>query len=91
MPLNHLDKISQKKIISESKKYFWNVPYLFKLGNDGVMIRCVPREERVEILRKCHSAEYGGHYSYFRTQEKVWSSGFYWPKMHEDTKIYVAS
>jgi hypothetical protein len=56
MPLDHLDKNSQKKIISECRKYFWDAPYLFKLGNDGVMRRCVPREERVEILRKCHSA-----------------------------------
>jgi hypothetical protein len=70
MPLDHLYKNSQKKIISESKKYFWDAPYLFKLGNDGVMRRCVPREERLEILRKCHSAEYGGHYSHFRTQKK---------------------
>jgi hypothetical protein len=84
MPLDHLDKNSQKKIISESKKYFWDAPYLFKLGNDGVMRRCVPREERLEILRKWHSAEYGGHYSHFRTQAKVWSSGFSWPEMHED-------
>jgi hypothetical protein len=37
MPLDHVDKKSQKKIISESKKYFWDAPYLFKLGNDGVM------------------------------------------------------
>jgi hypothetical protein len=91
MPLDHLDRNSQRKIISESKKYFWDAPYLFKLGNDGVMRRCMPREERLEILRKCHSAEYGGHYSHFRTQAKVWSSGFYWPEMHEDTKRYVAS
>jgi hypothetical protein len=91
MPLDHLDKNYQRRIISESRKYFWDAPYLFKLGNDGVMRRCVPREERLEILRKCHSAEYGGHYSHFRTQAKVWSSGFYWPKMHEDTKRYVAS
>jgi hypothetical protein len=88
--LDYLDKNSQKKTISESRKYFWDAPYLFKLGNDGVMRRCVPREERVEILRKCHSAEYGGHYSHFQTQAKVWSSGFYWPEMHEDTKRYVA-
>jgi transposase InsO family protein len=91
MPLDHLDRNSQRKIMSESKKYFWDAPYLFKHGNDGVMIRCVPRGERPEILRKCHSAEYGGHYSHFRTQAKVWSSGFYWLEMHEDTKRYVAS
>jgi hypothetical protein len=91
MPLDHLDKNPQMRIISESRKYFWDAPYLFKLGNDGVMRRCVPREERLEILRKCHSVEYGGHYSHFRTQEKVWFSGFYWSEMHEDTKRYIAS
>jgi hypothetical protein len=91
MPLDRLDKNSQRRIFSESRKYFWDAPYLFKLGNDGVMRSCVLREERLEILRKCHSAEYGGHYSHFRTQAKVWSNGFYWLKMHEDTKRYVAS
>jgi hypothetical protein len=91
MSLDHLDKNTQRMIIFESRKYFWDSPYLFKLGNDGVKRRCVPREERLEILRKCHSAEYDGQYSHFRTQAKVWSSGFYWSEMHEDTKIYVAS
>jgi hypothetical protein len=91
MPLNHLEKNTQRRIISESRKYFWDSPYLLNLGNDGVMRRCVPREERQEILRKCHSAEYFGYYSHFRTQAKLWSSGFYWLEMHEDTKRYVAS
>jgi hypothetical protein len=71
MPLDHLDKNSQKKIISESRKYFWDAPYLFKLGNDGVMRRFVPREERVEILRKCHSAEYGRADSFGRRCMKI--------------------
>jgi hypothetical protein len=91
MPLDHLDKNSQRRIIFESRKYFWDAPYLFKLGNDGFMRRCVPREERLEILRKCHSAEYGGHYSHIRTQAEVWSSGFYWLEMHEDTTRYIVS
>jgi hypothetical protein len=77
MPLDHLDRNSQRRIISKSQKYFWDAPYLFKLGNDGVMRRCVPREERLEILTKCHSVKYGGHYSHFQTQAKVLSSGFY--------------
>jgi hypothetical protein len=91
MPLDHQDKNSQRRIIFESRKYFWDAPYLFKLGNDGVMRRCVLREDRLEILRKCHLTGYSGHYSHFRTQAKVWSSGFYWPEMHEDTKRYVLS
>jgi hypothetical protein len=57
MPLHHLDKNTQRRIISESRKYFCDSPYLFKLGNDGATRRCVPREERLKILRKCHLAE----------------------------------
>jgi hypothetical protein len=91
MPLDHIDKNTQRRIISESRKYFWDSPYLFKFGNDGGMRRYVPTEERLEILRKCHSAEYGGHYSHFQTQAKVRSSIFYWPEKHDDTKRYVAS
>jgi hypothetical protein len=91
MPLDHLDINTQRRIVSESRKYFWDSPYLLKLGNDGVTRRCVPREERQEVLRKCRSTGYGGHNSHFQTQAKVWSSGFFWPEMHEDTKRYVAS
>jgi hypothetical protein len=47
MPLNHLDKNTQRRIISESQKYFWDSPYLFKLGNNGVVRRCLPIEERL--------------------------------------------
>jgi hypothetical protein len=70
MPLDHLDKNSQRWIISESQKYFWDAPYLFKLGNDAVMRRCVPREERLEILRTCHSAEYVNTIAIFEPKQK---------------------
>jgi hypothetical protein len=45
MPLDHLDKNTQSRIISERRKYFWDSPYLFKLGNDGVLRRCAKRRE----------------------------------------------
>ena len=51
----------------------------------------MPAEERKEILKKCHSAEYGGHHGHFRTQAKVWGSGFYWPEIHEDARKFVAT
>jgi hypothetical protein len=91
MPLGHLDKNTQRRIIFQRQNYFSDSPDLFKLVNDGVMRCCVPSEERQEILRKCHLAEDGGHYSHFRRQAKVWSSGFFWSEMHEDTKRYIPS
>jgi hypothetical protein len=45
MPLDHIDKNSQRRIISKSRKYFWDAPYLFKFGNDRVMRRCSKRIE----------------------------------------------
>jgi hypothetical protein len=66
-----------------------DLPYHFKLGE--VMKRCVPREDRQEILRKCHLVVYSGHYSHFLTQAKVWPNGFYWLEMHEDAKSNAAS
>jgi hypothetical protein len=35
MPLDHLNKNTQRRIISESRKYFWDSHCHFKLGNDG--------------------------------------------------------
>jgi hypothetical protein len=75
MSLDHLDKNAKRRVIDESRKFYWDAPYLYKCGDDGVLRRCVPREEREEILRKFHSSEYGGHYGHFRTQAKVWASG----------------
>ena len=42
-----------------------------------------------KIIEKCHVAPYGGHYGVFRTQAKIWQSGFYWPSMYEDTKNFI--
>jgi hypothetical protein len=90
-PLNHLDKNAKRSVIAEGRKFYWDAPYLYRCGDDGVLRRCVSQEKREEILRKCNSSEYGGHYGHFRTQAKVWASGFYWPEMHEDAKRFVAT
>ncbi|WVZ60771.1 hypothetical protein U9M48_010752 [Paspalum notatum var. saurae] len=90
-PMTHLNYNSKRKVLAEAKKFYWNSPYLYRFGSDGVLRRCVPADERSEILRKCHAAEYGGHHGHFRTQAKIWASGFYWPGMHEDARKFVAS
>jgi hypothetical protein len=37
MALDHLDKNAQTRVMSESRKYFWDSPYLLRLGIDGVL------------------------------------------------------
>ncbi|KAJ1700940.1 hypothetical protein LUZ63_000719 [Rhynchospora breviuscula] len=67
----------RKKLKSDSKYYFWEEPYLFKLGIDNLFRRCVPYEEVRAILASCHSSAYGGHAFFSKTAAKVLQSGFY--------------
>ena len=69
----------RKKFKSDVKHYFWEEPFLFKVGVDGIFRRCVPHEEVQSILYHCHSSSYGGHASSSKTAAKVLHAGFFWP------------
>ena len=43
----------------------------------------------MEDTRALSFISYGVHYGAFRTNPKVWQSGFYWPTMYEDAKSFV--
>ena len=80
---------NKKKLIYESRLHLWDDPYLYRVCSDGLLRRCVPAAEGTRIIEKCHATPYGGHYGVFRTQAKIWRSGFFWPTMYEDTKDFV--
>ena len=80
---------NKKKLVYESRRHLWDDPYLYKVCADGLLRRCVPTAEGIRIIEKCHAAPYGGHYGAYRTQAKVWQSGFFWPTMYEDTRDFI--
>ena len=61
LPLG-LSSQQKKKFLYDIKLYQWDDPLLFKRCPDQVMSRCVPQEEQLEILFKCHSSPYRGHF-----------------------------
>ena len=67
----------KKKFLSDVKHYFWDEPYLFRLGADGIHRRCIPEEEIDSIIRHCHSSPYGGHAAANKTVAKILQSGFF--------------
>ena len=73
----------------KSRRHLWDAPYLYRVCAYGLLRRCVPTTEGQKIIEKNHAAPYGGHYGVFRTQAKIWQSGFFWPSMYEDTKDFV--
>jgi hypothetical protein len=79
----------KKKIIRDSRLHLWDDPYLYQVCANGLLKRYIPSFETWKILEHCHSSPYGGHYGAFRTNAKVWHSGFYWPTIYDDTKSFV--
>ena len=81
----------RKKFKADVKYYFWEEPFLFKVGIDGIFRRCVPYEEVHSILSHCHSSAYGGHASSAKTSAKVLQAGFFWPSIFKDAHAFVLS
>ncbi|GJS61847.1 reverse transcriptase domain-containing protein [Tanacetum coccineum] len=74
----------KKKFFKDVKHYFWDDPYLFRIGADQVIRRCYLRHEAVDILTACHNGPTGGHHGANYTAKKVFDSGFYWPTIYRD-------
>ena len=79
----------KKKFFRDVKHLVWNDPYLFKIGANNLLRRCVTQKEARRILWHCHSSPYGGHYNGERTAIKVLQSGFFWPTFCKDAHKYV--
>ncbi|GJY62955.1 reverse transcriptase domain-containing protein [Tanacetum coccineum] len=69
----------KKKFFKDVRHYFWDDPYLFRIGVDQVIRRCVYGQEAVHILTTCHNGPTGRHHGANYTAKKVFDSGFYWP------------
>ena len=79
----------KRKFLHKIRNYYWDEPYLFKGCTDQLIRRCVPEAEMIEILEKCHSSPYGGHFAWQRTAAKILQLGFYWSTIFRDSKIFV--
>jgi len=74
----------RKRLISISRQYHWDEPYLFKFCPDQIIRRCVPEEEHTSILQHCHQLACGGHFRAKKTALKVLQAGFFWPTIFKD-------
>ena len=76
-------------MLKDSNQYIWDDPYLFKIGADNLMRRCVTSREAQNILWHCHNSPYGEQFNEERTAAKVLQSGFFWPTLFKDAHIHV--
>ncbi|XP_076949777.1 uncharacterized protein LOC143622549 [Bidens hawaiensis] len=89
--LKGLTHKQKKKFFSDDKHYFWENPYLFRVGADQLVRRCVYSDEARKILSHCHEGLTGGHNGATSTAKKVFDAGFFWPTIFCDAYDMVQS
>ncbi|KAJ9562313.1 LOW QUALITY PROTEIN: hypothetical protein OSB04_007473 [Centaurea solstitialis] len=78
-----------KKFLHDCRQYVWDNPFLYKIGTDQLLRRCVHGSEQHQILDACHSSQFGGHFGGQRTAAKILQSGFFWPTVFKDSHVFV--
>ncbi|CAM8972830.1 unnamed protein product [Rhodiola kirilowii] len=73
------------KLKHEARFYIWDDPYLWKIGSDQLLRRCIPDFEIASIISFCHEHACGGHFGPRRTARKILDSGFFWPSVFRDS------
>jgi hypothetical protein len=75
MPLDHLDKNTQWNNLRKSK-ILWDSPYLFKLGNDGLMRICVQEKRGLKFLESATRRSTVNTIATFRPKQKCGPADF---------------
>jgi hypothetical protein len=78
------DVTSADRIARLAKRYTLVEGDLYRRGANGVLMRCITREEGYELLAEVHGGECGNHASSHTLVAKAFQHGFYWPTALQD-------
>ena len=78
-----------KSLLQRSAPYTLIDKVLYKQGKDGVLRRCIFKNEIPLILEGCHTDACGGHFAGESTARKALLSGYWWPTLFKDAHWYA--
>jgi hypothetical protein len=73
------DNAEIEHIARRSRMYHLIDGVLYKQGANGMMMKCISKEEGNQLLQDIHSGVYGAHSSWHSIVGKSFRHGFYWP------------
>jgi hypothetical protein len=71
------DNVEIERIAHESIMYHLIDRVLYKQGVNGMMMKCISKDEDIQLLREIHSGVCGVHSSWRSIVEKAFRHGFY--------------
>nr|CAH67541.1 H0425E08.9 [Oryza sativa]CAH67733.1 H0522A01.4 [Oryza sativa] len=78
------DREGSERIRRISKRYVLVEGTLYRRAANGVLLKCIPREQGVELLADIHEGECGAHSASRTLVGKAFRQGFYWPTALND-------
>ena len=64
--------------------------FLYKMGLDHILRRCVLEHERDNIMYEAHYGLAGGHFQVDTTAKKIQQLRLWWPTLYKDCKNFVS-
>jgi hypothetical protein len=81
---HHLDPAKRRALRLKSASFHLVNGILFRQNFDGVLMRCLEKDEAEKVLLELHAGEAGGHFGGDTTAHKVLRAGYYWPTLFRD-------
>ena len=85
------EHVSAECILRLAKRYMVVEGDLYRRGANGILMRCITREEGRELLTGIHGGECGSHSSSRTLVGKAFRHGFYWLTALQDAAELVKS
>ena len=63
--------------------------FLYKLGPDEILQRCVLEHEILYIIDETHNGFAGGHYQDDTTARKILQPGLWWPTLNKYCQTHI--
>jgi hypothetical protein len=79
----HLDPAKRRDLRLNSSSFHLVSGLLFRQNFDGVLMRCLEKDEAEKFLLELHAGEVGGHFGGDTTVHKVLRVGYYWPTLFQ--------
>jgi hypothetical protein len=80
----HLEPAKRRALRLKSTSFHLVNGILFRQNFDGVLMRCLEKDEAEKVLLELHAGEAGGHFGGDTTAHKVLRAGYYWPTLFRD-------
>jgi hypothetical protein len=76
-------------ITRKSRMYHLIDEVLYKHGANGMMTKCISKDEVIQLLQDIHNGVCGTHSSWRSIVRKAFRHRFYWPTVKDDTMKIV--